>query len=220
MRKTFFITGATGNIGGKLVSRILEIDQSSRMFLLVRADSLAEAHQRLRQVLLTLSPAQNLSAVKKRITLIRGDITRPKMGLTESDWSRLASEVTHIIHSAAATKFLLPIKAAHRVNVEGTRNVMDFAFHAADKGKLERVAHISTAYVCGDDDGVIFEDDALETRTFTNNYEFSKWQAECYVRRIMPDLPLMIFRPQSCNISMAGSISVPLIIPAGATIPT
>ncbi|UCD93864.1 MAG: SDR family oxidoreductase [Candidatus Zixiibacteriota bacterium] len=195
MTGTFFITGATGNIGGKLVARILKADKSPRLILLVRADSSAGAQQRLSRVLRTLSPDLDLSAAKEKITLVCGDITRPRMGLTETDWTRLASEVTHVVHSAAATKFFLPVETAREVNLEGTRNVMDFAFQAANKGKLERIAHISTAYVCGNEDGMIYEDDTLPARTFTNNYESSKWQAECLVRRIMPELPVMIFRP-------------------------
>ena len=47
MSMTGFITGATGNIGGRLTSRILNDEPDARLILLVRGDSSHQAWERV-----------------------------------------------------------------------------------------------------------------------------------------------------------------------------
>jgi len=195
MVKTVFITGATGNIGGKIVTRILRDDLFTRLILLVRGNSNAEAQQRVENVLKILSPEINLSQPKRRIKVVCGDITLKGLGLPESLLRSLAMEVTHIIHAAATTKFQLPIECARLVNYAGTKNVMAFARQAKEAGNLQRVAHISTAYVCGKKEGIIYEDEIDSSPHFSNAYERTKWEAEQLIRSLIPELPITIFRP-------------------------
>jgi long-chain acyl-CoA synthetase len=79
--------------------------------------------------------------------------------------------------------------------VEGTKKVMSLARYAQAKGKLERVAHISTAFVSGNRSGTIKEDELDCRQEFSNNYEQTKFEAEMFVRQSCQDLPLVIFRP-------------------------
>jgi len=72
---------------------------------------------------------------------------------------------------------------------------MHFARQVGEHGRLEKIAHISTAYVCGDREGAIYENDNSTKCHFSNNYEQSKWEAECHVGRFYPDMPVVIFRP-------------------------
>ena len=192
---TIFITGATGNIGAKLVARILADDSSCHVVLLVRGLSPMDAENRVEDVLRIVSPEIDYALERKRITVICGDITKKQLGLTESTYTSLASRVTHIIHSAAATQFNLPLKRSREINFCGTKNVMTFAKLAKQIGHLQRVAHISTAYVCGDVEGTIYEDELISGQRFSNSYEQSKWETEQYVRKLMEDLPIAIFRP-------------------------
>ena len=195
MARTVFITGATGNIGGKIVGHILENDRSAKLILLIRAESVLKAEERLVKVLQKLSPQIILAESRERIEILCGDITRPGLGLDKSQVDTLSSQITHIIHAAAATKFDQALESARRVNVGGTVNVMRFARLVSEHGRLQRVAHISTAYVCGNREGTIYENDNSGERHFSNNYERSKWEAEHYVRNLYPDLPVTVFRP-------------------------
>jgi nucleoside-diphosphate-sugar epimerase len=79
-----------------------------------------------------------------------------------------------------------------RVNVEGTRNVLDLA--AAGR-RLRRLNHFSTAFVSGDRVGVILEDELATGQRFRNRYEETKFQAELLVRRAQAELPATIYRP-------------------------
>jgi thioester reductase-like protein len=192
---TIFITGATGNIGGKIAASILKEDSTTRLVLLVRGNSDVEARRRIENVFSILSSEIDLLQMRKRVRVISGDITLSGLGIPEPLLSHLADEVTHIIHAAAATKFQLPLEHARLVNYVGTKNVMDFAGKAQRAGRLQRVAYISTAYVCGDERGTIYEGDVGNDQRFSNTYEQTKWESEQLVRNPMRGLPYTIFRP-------------------------
>jgi long-chain acyl-CoA synthetase len=72
---------------------------------------------------------------------------------------------------------------------------MALARLASERGRLERVAHISTAYVSGNRNGLIKEDDLDCGQGFSNSYEQTKFEAEMFIRKSCPDLPWVIFRP-------------------------
>jgi nucleoside-diphosphate-sugar epimerase len=81
---------------------------------------------------------------------------------------------------------------ARRVNVSGTRTVLDLA---RDAGRLERVVHWSTAMVSGDRRGTFYEEDLEAGQKFHNGYERTKYEAERLVRTAMKQLPITIVRP-------------------------
>ncbi len=195
MSNTVFLTGATGNIGGKLLITILDKDPDAKIIALIRGESAAAAQSRLEQILRVLSPEFDIASIGNRVRVICGDITQHQLGLSDAAFDKLASEVTHIIHSAAGIQFTLPLACARQVNFVGTINVMYLAQRAVEIGQLRNVAHISTAYVCGDRDGWIFEDESVAPQQFSNTYEQTKFEAEQYVRTLMPKLPITILRP-------------------------
>jgi len=78
-----------------------------------------------------------------------------------------------------------------RVNVDGTRKVLDFAERCSS---LRRLHYISTCYVSGRHDGVFREDDLDVGQSFNNFYEETKFLAEVEVRR-RTQLPSTIYRP-------------------------
>ena len=60
-----------------------------------------------------------------RIDLAVGNIAEPDLGL--ADASRIKSETSEIFHLAAVYDLGAPRELAMQVNVNGTRNVLDFA---------------------------------------------------------------------------------------------
>lgn len=195
MSRTVFITGATGNIGGELLLKILAKEPGTRVIALIRGESSVAARTRLIQTLLTLSPDFAVTSFDQRVQVLCGDITGHQLGLSDTAFERLACGITHIVHAAATIQFTLPLECARQVNFVGTVNVMHLAERAAQFGKLKNVAYISTAYVCGDRDGLIAEDDSVQPSHFSNTYEQTKFEAEQYVRTLMPRLPITILRP-------------------------
>jgi len=194
-KKVVFLTGATGHVGRHLLPRILGRADVSLLIILVRADSERELGERSERLLASLAPAVDPQNLRARFQAVRGDVTLERFGLSEAEFEELASRVTHIIHAAANVRFRQPLDEARRINVGGTKNVMALARLAHKAGRLERVAHVSTAFVSGDRQGTIAEDDLDRGQGFSNTYEQSKYEAEMFLRRSCRDLPLVVFRP-------------------------
>ncbi|HLF19302.1 MAG TPA: SDR family oxidoreductase, partial [Bacteroidota bacterium] len=195
MNKTIFLTGATGLVGGNLISRVLTENPANSLVLLVRANSREEAEGRVARTLSLVSPNLSWENARKRIQVVNGDVSLDKLGLNERDYAATAIATTHIIHSAAAVKFNNPLDLARKMNVVGTKNMITFAKKAQKLGDLHRFAYVSTAYVCGEREGTIVEDELLPVAAFANSYEQAKHEAEALVRLQMHELPITVFRP-------------------------
>ncbi|WP_338597153.1 SDR family oxidoreductase [Saccharopolyspora sp. SCSIO 74807] len=86
------------------------------------------------------------------VASVRGDVTRPWLGLHPSDYRDLAARVDVVVHCAAAVNFSASHKHLHRVNVIGTGNVVQLAEDAG-----ARLVHGSTAFVDRAGDGTPFD---------------------------------------------------------------
>lgn len=181
-----FITGATGLLGTGLTSRLLA-GSDSRIFVLVRALSSEEAARRLKSF--WAEDRMLCDAIGKRIVPVIGDITKEWLGLDADMKSTLLVGCTHVIHCAAETGVQKSREEIWRINVEGTRNVVELAKMMPS---LQRFVHISTAYVAGSRSGKIMEDDPLPD-VFYSQYERSKAESETIVKG--SGLPFTVCRP-------------------------
>lgn len=185
------LTGATGFVGMELLARYLE-RTDRRVYALVRGADDDEVAARVRRTLLSLFGADHPYA--ERVVAVRGDITRPGLGL-RGERDGLAERVNEIVHSAASVSFELGLEASRAINVEGTRRVLDFAERCHARGGLRRLSYISTAYVAGEHSGCFSEDELDVGQRFRNAYEQSKFEAETLVARSRPRLPITVMRP-------------------------
>jgi thioester reductase-like protein len=181
------LTGATGFVGMEVLARVLE--RSDRhVVALIRAEDDERAADRLAATLET--SCGDVEAYADRVTAVAGDITAPRLGLGDR-WEPLAERVGAIVHGAASVAFDLSLEESRRINVEGTREMLEFA---AACPRLERFTYVSTAYVAGDRRGTVYEDDPGGGR-FRNAYERTKHEAECLVAARRDDLEVTIVRP-------------------------
>jgi thioester reductase-like protein len=171
------LTGATGFVGMELLRRFLERGDR-HVYALVRAPDDHAAAARL--------PAHD------RLTAVAGDIERPELGLSPRSVDLLTEEVSTVVHCAATVSFGLSLPESRRVNVGGTRHVVDLAARCR---RLERLSYISTAYVAGEPHGLFREDQLDVGQDFRNPYERSKFEAERMIREHAAELPLQILRP-------------------------
>ena len=158
------LTGATGFVGMELLNRFLSGGER-HVYALVRASDDRAAAGRL--------PAH------PRLTAVAGDIEKPGLGLDAATTQRLAGEVTTVMHCAASVSFDLSLPDSRRINVDGTRHMLEFAERCED---LERFSYVSTAYVGGEPDGLFREDQLDVGQSFRNAYERSKFEAELMLR--------------------------------------
>lgn len=182
--ETIFLTGFPGFIAEKLVKRLAKPD--TQFFLLVQTQFVEKAMRDIEKISAeTETPLENFA-------LIEGDITKGNLGISETDLESVRTETTDIYHLAAIYDLEVAKNPAFLVNVEGTKNVNEFAKSLPN---LRRYNYISTCYVAGKRNGEILETELEHEAGFRNFYEETKYLAETEVERLKSDLPVTIFRP-------------------------
>ena len=107
-------------------------------------------------------------------------------------YGRLQAETTRVIHSAATVRFDHSLDEARRINVEGTRRILDFTSGVRE---LRSFAYVGTAYVAGNRSGLVREDELVVGQSYRNTYEQTKAEAEALVQSRLKRLPGVILRP-------------------------
>jgi thioester reductase-like protein len=184
------LTGATGFLGMETLLRLLE--QGEHVEAIVRAPDQAGADRRLAE---TLATASVPAAHHPRVHAVPGELTAPGLGLSRPDEDRLKQEATAVVHCAASVSWDLPLNRARDVNVIGTRRMIELAEEIERCGRLDRIVHVSTAYVAGRHSGRFSETDLWVGQEFRNTYERAKYEGEQLVRRFTDRLPITIVRP-------------------------
>jgi len=177
-----FLTGFPGFIGRRLVEKILSKEPGAKVLCLVEPRFELRAREE----------ARRLDAGGDRVAILAGDITAPDLGMDPDAGRDLASRVTDVFHLAAVYDLAVPEAVARRVNVRGTRHVIEFA--RTLKG-LRRLVHFSTCYVSGLRTGTIYEDELDMGQRFKNHYESTKHDSEYLVRQAMREMDAIVIRP-------------------------
>jgi thioester reductase-like protein len=184
--RKIFLTGFPGFIGRWLVREILEKVPGCEFTFLVVDSFVGQARREIET--LHASP----TGKDAKMEVLAGDITRPWLGLDEKAYHELAARITDVFHLAAIYDLHVHEDVAYRVNVDGTRNIVDFCAEA--KG-LKALVYFSTCYVAGRRTGRILEDELISGAGFKNHYESTKFEAERIVREKMDRIPTIIIRP-------------------------
>ena len=189
------LIGGTGFLGPFLLKSLLEQTEAP-IQVLVRAASDVEALDRLRNALDGARGNDETLAAKfaERVQPLRGDLEKPRLGLGERDWSRIASDVDTIYHNGAAVNYLFNYAALRAANVQGTNEVLKLAFEERPK----QFNHISTTFIYGwaTKDVLSESDNNNEMELLDFGYSQSKWVSEQLVAdAARSGLGTRIFRP-------------------------
>jgi thioester reductase-like protein len=179
-----FLTGFPGFIATRLLRR-LAVDFTS-FFLLVQPALRDLAEQEISDI------AQRSKRDVHDFHIVEGDVTLPMLGLSDMELANVRSATTIVFHLAAAYDLAISREIAVRVNLEGTRNVNEFA---RSLPLLEHYHYISTCYVAGKRKGLIRETELRHDAGFRNHYEETKYLAELEVEAWKRELPITIHRP-------------------------
>jgi len=180
-RDVALVTGFPAFTAKRMIAKLLAAEPETKLYVLAQQKFAADA-ERLLQTL----PGH------ERAEVLVGDVCDMDLGLSSAEYRALSKELTWIHHLAGIYFMGVDDETARRVNVSGTRTVLDLA---RDVGRLERVVHWSTAMVSGDRKGTFYEEDLEAGQKFHNGYERTKYEAEKLVRAAMRHLPITVLRP-------------------------
>ncbi|MGL1892774.1 MAG: amino acid adenylation domain-containing protein [Spirochaetaceae bacterium] len=188
------ITGSTGFLGAYLVKDYLE-NSSSLLYLLVRADTLDSAFSRLKSKLSFYFGDDFYDGYKERIIVILGDVSEDFLGMDEKEFINLSKEIETVIHSAANVRHYGDRLDMNKINVLGTRNVLDFCNESESK-KMFFVSTLSVGLNSVKPGWSLHftEADNPETNNSGNVYIDSKILAEELVRDYISSYGGQIYR--------------------------
>ena len=192
--ETIFLTGFPGFIASRLLRRLAR--EGARFLLLVQPAFADRAQEEL------VSVAGQSGRLISDFVLLPGDITKPNLGLSPADLHTARSQSTILFHLAAIYDLAVARDLGLSVNLEGTRNVNNFARSLPG---LRRYHYVSTCYVAGKRTGRILEQQLRHEAGFRNYYEETKYLAELEVEALKAELPVTIHRPAVvCGDSRSG----------------
>ena len=171
----YVVTGGTGFIGRRVVSRLLNARPDAEVWVLVRRPSLGRFEKLAGQW-------------GERAKPLVGELTEPRLGLTDEAIAELG-DVDHVVHCAAIYDVTAAEPEQRAANVDGTRAVIELAC------RLDATLHhVSSIAVAGDFHGEYTEDDFDIGQQLPTPYHQTKFEAELLVRST-PGLRYRIYRP-------------------------
>ena len=197
--RRILFAGSTGFVGKVTLSMLLTRygEVLDKVYVLVRKGSAPSAERRFYDKVATSEPFQPLRDAygeqgaleffRRKCEILDGDITDPLMGLTPEQADALTGKVHAILNCAGLVSFNPSLEVGLNVNTHGVMHTVDLALKWAVP-----LVHMSTAFVAGNRDGLVFEDedvvgyfprhDELDGRDFNLDQELA--DAEKIVARL------------------------------------
>ena len=180
-RETALVTGFPAFTARRMIAQLLAAEPETKLYVLARDRFAPDAARLLADL-----------GAGDRAEILVGDVCDMDLGLSSAEYRALSQELTWIHHLAGIYFMGVDDDTARKVNVGGTRTILELA---RDAGRLERVVHWSTAMVSGDRKGTVYGEDLDTGQRFHNGYERTKYEAERLVRAAMRQLPITVMRP-------------------------
>lgn len=187
------LTGATGLIGRYLLRDLLS--KNTPVAVLIRSRENEPAADRLEKIISLWDQPGSMKL--PRPVCLEGDITSPGLGLSREARSWLSQNCSRVIHNAASLRHHGKDRSQEPWlgNLTGTANLLE----ACRNLRIRELHYMSTAYVCGKREGIVYENELDCGQEFRNDYEQAKLETEKLVRNSEFIDSLTIYRPAVCT---------------------
>lgn len=208
--KTVLLTGANGFLGHILCLEWMKIlaERNGKVICIVRAKDADTAYERLATEFKGVDEeleAQFNTLAAKHLEVLAGDISKPLLGLSQSDFNRLAIEVDRICHPAALVNHRLAYQHLFGPNVVGTAEIIRLAISNKRK-PIDFISSLAVGQLLDTSKGNNEDSPLLEqvqlTEHYASGYATSKWAAEHLLQKASKacDIPINTFR---CDMILA-----------------
>ena len=150
------LTGSTGFLGSHVLNELVKRDDVRDIYVLVREGNGLSAEERVRDVYRGYFGEE----LPSNVVVLEGDMTVRHLGLETSEFLELACKIDAVVHCAADVRHFGEREHFEKVNVEGTRNLMDLT----ELNESIEFHHVSTVGVVED----IYEDGYWDGLVDTN----------------------------------------------------
>lgn len=175
---SYFVTGATGFIGKRLVKKLLD-EKKGTIYVLTRSASKKRMAQQIKDL-----------GAEKRVEIITGDLAKKNLGVSRKNISELQGYIKHFYHLAAVYDLSASADAQQVANIDGTRNAIELAA-TLNTGCFHHTSSIAAA---GAFVGTFREDMFEEATGLEHPYFRTKHDSEGIVRNEC-SVPYRIYRP-------------------------
>ncbi|HEY6002127.1 MAG TPA: AMP-binding protein [Anaeromyxobacter sp.] len=163
--RTLLVTGATGFVGKVALTLLLDrYPEVGKVFVLVRPGTGGSAEARFFEKVAPSRPFDPLrqrhgdrfdAFLREKCVPLAGDVSDPLLGIPEADLARLRG-LDAVVNCAGLVDFDPSLELALGVNVRGPRNAVELCRRTG-----AALLHVSTCFVAGNRDGVVYEDEDL-----------------------------------------------------------
>lgn len=179
------LTGATGFLGVHLLAEYLK-QSSEQVWCIVRGEA---AEERLISKLRFYFGDQYVGHIRNRIHIVKGDLSKPMLDLSEPDYNALRRKIHTVVHAAANVRHYGDYAELFRDNVQSVDELIRFC-----KESEIRLFHCSTTSVIGSGDnlssekGTVFYESSLNVgQNLDHVYIRSKYEAERHILEAIKD---------------------------------
>jgi hybrid polyketide synthase/nonribosomal peptide synthetase ACE1 len=191
--KTIVLTGAAGGLGSQILNQLL----ASELVGIVICIGLRKIQSRIE--------SGALPKPSKRLTYFDGDLRQPRLGLSESNWTSIASQADAVVHIGADVSHAKTYKTVRDTNVGATVEIARLCLasrahlHFVSSGEVAMLGHIPARIFPEESvrnaDVIPSQEDAQ-----SEGYASSKWVCERLLENVAETgsgLRVWIHRPSS-----------------------
>ena len=206
------LTGATGFLGSHVLFDLLRHSEA-HIVCLVRGQDDLSAEKRLADELNKRDFLWS-GELKRRVSVIAGDIGKERLGWTDAVWADRANTVDAVINVAAAVDFVRGYHSLRDSNVLGVHTLVKFAC----TGKIKPLHQVSSLAVFDEYNIPVIGEDESPARLerLFSGYDKSKWCSEALLKRAREHgLCVTLMRPGGISGNTQTGVYNPLDLSSG-----